>query len=205
MLPVLILSTLLAAVHATTVKTKAVSLFENFDNPPNGNPLVPVASNVGNTAGGALKYDAFGYADHSTTATTLRVPSGSYCIGSGVTAQETRGQPGWGLINSTYLYFNETSIFYSCQLYDGTGNPAVPISCTIQAAGVKYDTGITVVQELIYNPTPGKIGQGFNSTTFASSFSYLSSVNIQLVSAILPNTVVVINFDSHSYRAGKKV
>ncbi|KAL8806236.1 MAG: hypothetical protein Q9200_005124 [Gallowayella weberi] len=194
MLLVFLLSALIAAVHAAT-----------FDNPPNGNPLVPVASNVGNTAGGALKYDAFAYADHSTTAVTLRVPSGSYCIGSGVTAQATQGQPGWGLINSTYLYFNESSIFYSCQLYDATGNPSIPITCTIQVTGVKYKTGITVVQELIYNPTPLKVGQGFNSTTFASSFSYLTSVNVQLISSIVPGTVIVINFDNHNYTAGKKI
>ncbi|KAL8678374.1 MAG: hypothetical protein Q9186_005268 [Xanthomendoza sp. 1 TL-2023] len=205
MLPVLMLSALLAAVRVTSVGTKAISFFENFDNPPNGNPLVPVASNVGNTAGGALKYDAFAYSDHSTTAVTLRVPSEPYCIGSGVTAQSTQGQPGWGLINSTYLYFGESSIFYSCQLYDATGNPSVPTTCTIQVSGVQYKTGNTVVQELIYNPTLLKIGQGFNSTTFAPNFSQLTSVNVQLISAIAPGTLIVINFDNHEYTAYKKV
>ncbi|KAI4236953.1 MAG: hypothetical protein L6R40_006005 [Gallowayella cf. fulva] len=103
MLIAIILSFLLASADATPVTTKAISFFENFDSPPNGNPLVPVASNVGNTAGGALKYNAFAYSDHSTTALTLKVPCQPYCIGSGVTAQTTQGQPGWGLINSTYV------------------------------------------------------------------------------------------------------
>lgn len=77
-------------------------MLDQFDNPPNGNPVLPVASAINDTAGGALAYSAFSYSDHSTTAATLAVPSGKYCAGSGVTAQLQQGQRGWKGINSRY-------------------------------------------------------------------------------------------------------
>ena len=73
-----------------------------FDNPPDGNPLVPAASAIDGTAGGALYYNAFSYSNHATTAATLKVPSGNYCAGSGVTAQLEEGQRGWRTLNARY-------------------------------------------------------------------------------------------------------
>ncbi|CAF9912447.1 MAG: hypothetical protein HETSPECPRED_000941 [Heterodermia speciosa] len=151
-----------------------------------------------------------------TTAATLKVPSGNYCAGSGVTAQVEEGQRGWHKINERYRkpplvrrplyqkpihYFDENSIYYACQLYDATGNPSDPITCTIQLAGVKYDTNATVVQELVYNPGLLPVAGTFASASFGTSFKGLKSVDVQLADAPLPGTVIVVNFDSHAYTA----
>ena len=79
-----------------------LNVAHQFDNPPNGNPLVPAASAIDGTAGGALYYNAFSYSDHATTAATLKVPSGNYCAGSGVTAQLEEGQRGWRTLDARY-------------------------------------------------------------------------------------------------------
>ncbi|KAG6991420.1 hypothetical protein G7Y79_00052g087600 [Physcia stellaris] len=195
----LLFTTLILA--TSTPKPKAIKFFDNFDNPPKGNPLLPAASAINDTAGGALAYSAFSYSDHSTTAATLAVPSGKYCAGSGVTAQLQQGQRGWKGINSSVSYFDENSIFYACQLYDATGNPSVAITCTIQVTGVKYGTGTTVLQELVYNPGALPVARTFASASFGDNFKNLTRVDVQLADAPVPGTLIVINLDNHAYTA----
>ena len=98
-------------------------------------------------------------------------------------------------------YFDENSIYYACQLYDATGNPSVPITCTIQLAGVKYGTGATVTQELVYNPGLLPVAGTFANATFGTGFKGLTRVDVQLADAPLPGTVIVVNLDSHAYTA----
>lgn len=71
-----------------------------FDHPPNANPILPLASPVRGTAGGALYYNAFAYANLALTGATLKTQSPPYNIGSGVTIQAQEGMPGFGPINS---------------------------------------------------------------------------------------------------------
>ena len=77
----------------------------------------------------------------------------------------------------------------------------MPITCTIQLAGVKYGTGSTVSQELVYNPGPLPVGGIFAMASFGDSFKGLTRVDVQLADAPLPGTVIVVNFDSHAYTA----
>ena len=98
-------------------------------------------------------------------------------------------------------YFDENSIFYACQLYDATGNPSVAITCTIQLTGVKYGTGATVLQELVYNTDLLPVAQTFASASFGDSFKGLTRVDVQLADAPLPGTLIVINLDNHAYTA----
>lgn len=99
------------------------------------------------------------------------------------------------------LCFEENSIFYSCQLYDATGNPSVQITCTIQVTGVKYGTGATVLQELVYNPGLLPVAGTFASASSGDSFKGLTRADVQLADAPLPGTLIVINFDNHAYTA----
>ncbi|KAL6716769.1 hypothetical protein ACLMJK_006337 [Lecanora helva] len=178
---------------------KAVKYLDNFDHPPSGS-ILPLANAVDGTAGGALYYNAFGYANLGTLEnSTLVTASPPYNIGSGVTAQAKEGAPGWRTMNSSVLYFDETSIYYACQAYDATGDPAVGIPCTIQATGYKYGGGKPVTQKFVFTPSlnlPNKFAFG----TFSSDFKGLVNVTLSIVPK-LQQALTVIDHDSHSYTA----
>jgi len=57
------------------------------------------------------------------------------------------------------------------------------------------------VQELIYNPGLLPLGRTFNSTTFETSFNALVPVDVQVVSAIVDPSLIVVFFDNHAYTA----
>ena len=95
--------------------------------------------------------------------------------------------------------FTEHTIYYSCQVYDATGQPAVPEPCTIQAVGTTTK-GHTVTQDLVYNPAPLLVGSTFTKGTFSSNFTGLVNVTFSIVPKA-EQVLTVINFDSHSYTA----
>ncbi|KAL9035786.1 MAG: hypothetical protein Q9214_006430 [Letrouitia sp. 1 TL-2023] len=193
------------AAPSTSPQTKAVKFFDNFDNPPNPNPALPVASPVKGTAGGTLYYNAFSYADHSTTNLTFKVPSYPYCIGSGITAQLQQGQRSIRTMNASIPYFDPTKIFYACQIYDATGNPSIATPCTIKFTGFKYGSSAPVVEKLVYDPSLLPLGQTFSSKMFSWGFAGLSKIDIDLANSELDPNLVVVDLDSFGYTAYIKV
>lgn len=77
----------------------------------------------------------------------------------------------------------------------------MPTTCTIQLTGVKYSTGVTVVQELLYDPAVVPVGQSFAIATFPTTFTNLVEVDVQVVSAAIDNALVVVTFDNNAYTA----
>ncbi|KAL9614042.1 MAG: hypothetical protein Q9167_001457 [Letrouitia subvulpina] len=193
------------AAPSTSPQVKAVKFLDNFDHPPNPNPVLPVASPVQGTAGGALYYNAFSYADHSTTNLTFKVPSYPYCIGSGITAILQQGQRSIRTMNASIPYFDPTKIFYACQVYDATGNPSIATPCTIRFTGVKYGSGAPVVEKLVYDPSLLPLGETFSSKTFGWGFAGLSKIDIDLADSELDPDLVVVDLDSFGYTAYFKI
>ena len=77
----------------------------------------------------------------------------------------------------------------------------MPTTCTIQLTGIKYNTGLTVLQELLYNPALVPAGQSFAMATFPTSFTNLVEVDVQVVSAAVDTALVVVTFDNNDYTA----
>jgi len=77
----------------------------------------------------------------------------------------------------------------------------VPTTCTIQLTGVKYGTGQTVLQELLYDPALLPVGQSFAMKTFPTSFTNLVEVDVQVPSAAVDTALVVVTFDNNAYTA----
>ena len=161
-------------------------------------PTIPAFSTVGNTAGGALGYQAFNYGGSNLPLLTPDTPPNA--IANNAMHTLTDGPPLWRTINSTVLSFDEKSIAFACIASQG-GTGAVPktIPCTIQLAGKKAGSGVTVVQDLVYNP--GLLGTHFNKTAIAGSFSKLTEVDVSVVEAPVPNNLVTVLFDTHVYDA----
>ena len=184
---------LVATALAIGPKTKTVSFFDNFDSPPStGSPVVPTLALVDGTAGGALYYNAFSYAQHNATSITLVPNTPPYNIGSGVTAQLQEETPGWKFQNSSILSFTEHTMYYSCQVYDAIGQPAVPETCMIQATGTTT-TGKKVRQNLVYTPASLLIGSTFTKGTFLSNFTGLVDVTFGVVPQVLQAVTVIIS------------
>lgn len=104
------------------------------------------------------------------------------------------------IVSCSVIAYNENSIFYACNVEEGA-TADVPTTCTIQVTGVKYGTGITVVQELIYNPGLLPVGQTFNFTTFPTSFQGLVQTNIQIISGAVDTSLIDLTLDNHAYTA----
>jgi hypothetical protein len=139
-----------------------------------------IVNPVGVTAGGALNYTAWNY-NPQTLNIFLPPPSPSNVISTSSTTQALRGQPMLTPIKSTVEYFDLESLHYACVL--NTQAP-VPLSqtCTLQVSGVKYGSGASVVQELIFNPALPPAVTQFASASFPT-FTKLISVNFQLLQA----------------------
>ena len=154
---------------------------------------------MANTAGGFIYYNSFSYRNESgVDALTLQAPSPPNVIATGLVQQTNTGQSAFLPINDTVLSFDENSIYYAC-IYNTVGTAGKTTTCTLQLTGVVSGTGITVVQELPYNPT--LLLSKFNFTTFASTFRSLTRVNIAVISAPVPLDLVLPLFDSHTYTA----
>ena len=110
--------------------------------------------------------------------------------------------PGSQALHSVHP-FTEHSIYHSCQVYEATGQPAVPEAYTIQANGASI-TCKTVTQNLVYTPAPLLVDSMFTKATFSSDFTELLNVTFNLVPEV-QQALTVINFDSHTYTALLKV
>lgn len=89
------------------------------------------------------------------------------------------------------------SLAYGC--VSNTVEASVPVTCTLQVSGVRTD-GITVVQELAYNPAV--LGSKLNTTAFpAVTFGSLKSVSFQVVQAGLPTNNISPVVDNNTYVA----
>lgn len=84
---------------------------------------------------------------------------------------------------------------------NGQGSVSVTQTCTIQVAGVKYDAGATVVQELQFDPSLLPVGVQFASTSFPDTFRGLKNVTIQEVQGLTPQQLAVVSFDNVAYTA----
>lgn len=133
---------------------------------------------------------------------TLKADTKPQVIGSGATGQLTRGQRYWRPINSSVVSFDEKSIAYGCQLYEGAGSVPIPTTCTIQLASKKLGTLDTVVQDLVYNPV--LLGNSLNRTTFGKGFTGLTETVATVADSAVPGDTIVMIFDTHAYDATLK-
>lgn len=92
------------------------------------------------------------------------------------------------------------SIYYACQLYDGTGQPAAATPCTLRFEGNVFGTRKTVTQSFVYTPNILLIGNNFTKGTFSSAFALVTNVTIS-VEPKLQQPLTVIDLDSFNYTA----
>ncbi len=101
-------------------------------------------------------------------------------------------------IDSTIASFDLDSLRFACVINTQTALPTAQ-SCTIQATAVKFGSGATVIQELIFNPTlPGP--NQFASASFPT-FKGVISVNFQLVQSVTGEALGVPLIDNVGYTA----
>ena len=70
------------------------------------------------------------------------------------------------------------------------------------ALGFSAAHGITVIQELVYNPSTLPVGQMFMQATFPSiAFSTLVKMDVEVIAAVLGTMLVIPGFDNNVYTA----
>lgn len=74
-------------------------------------------------------------------------------------------------------------------------------TCTIQLTGVKAGTGVTVVEEILYNTDTVPVNEHFVFKTFPTTFSNLVEVDVEVVSAAVDTVNVVVLIDNNAYTA----
>ncbi len=129
-----------------------------------------MAKPVGLIVGGALNYNAFNYVPEALSP-QLPASSSPNVIATGTIGQALRGQP-ISAPNSTSAFPNLQYVRYAC-VVASQAQVNVAQTCTSQLSGDEYDTGATVVQELVFNPVVG-INQ-FASSSFPT-FTRLKQV-----------------------------
>ena len=150
---------------------------------------------VDNTACGAVNYNAFNYALEDLTP-LLPAPISPNVIATATIAQAFRVQPEI-TSNSSYAFIDLQSLRYAC-VYADQVQAHIAQTCTIQISGVKYDTGATVIQELIFNPVAG-VNQ-FGSASFPA-FTRVKQVNLHLIQATSGQVLGVSLLGHIAYKA----
>ena len=157
---------------------------------------------VRDTAGGALSYSGFVYANILLDDLVLPTPSGENVIATSPGIQITAGQPVLKPINSTIAAFDLHSLRYACVLDTVAATPTVQ-GCTVKVTGVKAteEEGKekeAVVQELVFNPV---VGINEYASAFFHTFDGLKSVNFQVIQPTSSQTVTVLLVDNLAYKA----
>lgn len=135
---------------------------QQFDNTIS---VLPEASPMDASAGGALYYDAWDYQNEMLSSLSTAPPSYPNVIGTGVATEARAGERTFTPINSSGVAFDLIYAFYLCTGVTLTSLPNA-VSCTIQVVGTKYGTGETVAQELVCNIT------GIGTTFVFTEFGY---------------------------------
>ena len=116
-------------------------------------------------------------------------------------SEQTRGQPGWSLVNTTYTAFDMDSLFLFCAANLEVPVGPVFVGCTLQFTGVRASDGQTVVQEGSFNPATLPTANKYTFVQFSKDFTGLKSLSIQLIQSVTPQRLTVPIMDNFAYDA----